>query len=50
MFETDFPHPTCLYDDIKERVDESLGGLDEKVRRKLPYENAAGVYGIDLPA
>ena len=23
MFETDFPHPTCLYDDIDERVDET---------------------------
>ncbi len=51
LFETDFPHPTCLYDDVRGRVEEAFGGLDPAMRRKLLWGNAAGLYGIaDPPA
>ena len=49
MFETDFPHATCLYPGVKEHVQESLGGLDPSVQRKLLYETAARVYQLPLP-
>lgn len=48
MFETDFPHPTCLYPDVRAQVEASLGGLPARVQRKVLYENAAKVYGLPI--
>jgi predicted TIM-barrel fold metal-dependent hydrolase len=50
MFETDFPHPTCLYPDPLARALEPLTDLDPQTRRKLLSSNAAGLYRIPLPA
>jgi predicted TIM-barrel fold metal-dependent hydrolase len=49
MFETDFPHPTCLYPRIQDHVRKTLGELDLSVQRKVLYENAQRVYNIALP-
>lgn len=49
MFETDFPHPTCLYPAVQEKVRETLGGLPHRVQRKVLFETAARVYGLDVP-
>jgi predicted TIM-barrel fold metal-dependent hydrolase len=49
MFETDFPHPTCLYPFIRERAQQSLAALDARVQRKVLCETAARVYGLELP-
>ena len=50
MFETDFPHPTCLYPQpfnaIAATFDEH--GVEWPVREKLLGGNAARVYNIDL--
>jgi predicted TIM-barrel fold metal-dependent hydrolase len=48
MFETDFPHPTCLYPSIREHVEASLGDLEPRVQRRILCENAARVYGLSL--
>jgi predicted TIM-barrel fold metal-dependent hydrolase len=46
MFETDYPHPTCLMgQDIQAAIDRSLGQLDERNRRRILSENAARLYG-----
>ena len=50
MFETDFPHATCLYPGVQDAMRESLDGLAEHVQRKLLYETAARVYQIDVGA
>lgn len=50
MFETDFPHATCLYPGVQDTMRQSLEGLDERVQRKLLYETAARVYQIDVGA
>ncbi|MEO8697068.1 MAG: amidohydrolase family protein [Acidimicrobiales bacterium] len=50
LFETDFPHPTCLYGNIRERVAESLGAQSEAVQRKILCDNAAKLYRLDVPA
>ncbi len=50
MFETDFPHPTCLYPKVREKIHETLGGLEPRVQRKVLFETAARVYGLALPA
>ena len=47
MFETDFPHPTCLYPDSRNRVREAIAHLDPVVQRKILRDNAARLYKID---
>jgi predicted TIM-barrel fold metal-dependent hydrolase len=49
MFETDFPHPTCLYPNVREQVQTSLQGLDRNLQRKVLYETAAKVYNLPSP-
>jgi uncharacterized protein len=49
MVETDFPHPTCLYPNVREQVRTSLAGLDRSLQRKVLYETAAKVYNLPLP-
>ena len=50
MFETDFPHPTCLYGNIGEAVERGMGHLDPAVQRRLLFENAAELYGVERPS
>lgn len=48
LFETDFPHPTCLYPDPLAHAAPGLAALDVASRRKILSENAARVYSIPL--
>ena len=48
MFETDFPHPTCLYPQSLEQVVDVLEPFTPEDRVKLMSGNAARVYNIDL--
>ena len=48
LFETDFPHPTCLYPDGQEHLRRSLAELDERTRRLVLQDNAAKLYRIPL--
>ena len=49
MFETDFPHATCLYPGVKEQMHRSLRNLEPRVQRKLLFETAAKVYQLPTP-
>jgi predicted TIM-barrel fold metal-dependent hydrolase len=49
LFETDFPHTTCLFGNIKETIESGLGHVDPGVRRKILWANAARLYGIQEP-
>jgi predicted TIM-barrel fold metal-dependent hydrolase len=46
MFETDFPHPTCLYPDSRSRVLEAIADLAPDVQHAILRGNAAELYGI----
>jgi predicted TIM-barrel fold metal-dependent hydrolase len=46
MFETDYPHPTCLYPDPLKTAAENLGGLSTEAQRKILGENAARLYHL----
>ena len=46
LFETDFPHPTCLYPKPVERAAEKMAGLSPEARRKIFGENARKLYRI----
>jgi predicted TIM-barrel fold metal-dependent hydrolase len=49
MFETDYPHPTCLYPDPLASVEKALEGIDARVVRRLLQDNAAELYRVKLP-
>jgi len=46
MFETDFPHPTCLHPDPVGVMRERTASLRPETRRKVMGENAATLYRI----
>ena len=37
MFETDFPHPTCLYPQNREHASAALAGLSEYARQRVAF-------------
>jgi predicted TIM-barrel fold metal-dependent hydrolase len=49
LFETDFPHPTCLYGNIPQKIEASLSGATDEQRRRILWANAAELYGVDEP-
>jgi len=46
MFETDFPHPTCLYPAPLKTAEANLRDLSVDVQRKILGENAAQLYKL----
>ena len=46
MFETDFPHPTCLYPDPLGTVGGTMSTLRPETRKKVMGNNAAALYRI----
>jgi predicted TIM-barrel fold metal-dependent hydrolase len=46
LFETDFPHPTCLYPKPLDTVAEKMSTLAPAVQRKILGENAAALYRL----
>jgi predicted TIM-barrel fold metal-dependent hydrolase len=48
MFESDFPHPACLYPDALEYLADAIAELTVEERFKIFSGNAAKVYHIDI--
>jgi predicted TIM-barrel fold metal-dependent hydrolase len=46
LFETDFPHPTCLYPSPLETVAAKIDALRPETRRNVMGENAARLYRL----
>jgi predicted TIM-barrel fold metal-dependent hydrolase len=46
LFETDFPHPTCLYPDPLTSAAEALHGTSDEFRAKVIGRNAAALYHL----
>ena len=49
MFETDYPHPVCLYGNVREKIDAAVSCHPEEIRRKILFDNAAGLYDVPEP-
>jgi predicted TIM-barrel fold metal-dependent hydrolase len=49
MWETDFPHPTCLFPSPVERAAETMVNLSDETVRKVMQDNASKLYNIELP-
>ncbi|MEX1253711.1 MAG: amidohydrolase family protein [Dehalococcoidia bacterium] len=50
LFETDFPHPTCLYPESQAHLARVLQRLEPAVRQRVVQDNAKELYKIPLPA
>ena len=48
LFETDFPHPTCLYPRDDQSLMDALEGLTSVDIRRILQDNAAELYRIDI--
>ena len=48
MFESDFPHPTCLYPDPMASTSKALSGFTDEEKVKVLSTNAARCYNLDL--
>jgi predicted TIM-barrel fold metal-dependent hydrolase len=48
MFETDFPHPACLYPDPLEFMTDTIAQLTPEERFKIFSGNAAKLYNVDI--
>jgi predicted TIM-barrel fold metal-dependent hydrolase len=46
LFETDFPHPTCMYPKPLEAVAEKMATLSPEAQRKILGENARKLYRL----
>ncbi len=46
MFETDFPHPTCLFPDPLRSARDNMAGLGPVAQRKILSENATRLYRL----
>ena len=46
MFETDFPHPTCLYPEPLKNAADNLAGLSTTAREKILGRNAKLLYRL----
>jgi predicted TIM-barrel fold metal-dependent hydrolase len=46
LFETDFPHPTCLYPSPLKTVEDKMATLSPEVRNKILGENARKLYRL----
>jgi len=50
LFETDFPHPTCLYPESQEHLARVLARLEPGVRQRVVQDNAVELYKLPIPA
>jgi predicted TIM-barrel fold metal-dependent hydrolase len=50
LFETDYPHPVCLYGkQVREKIDAAFAHLSPEVRDRVLFSNAAALYGVGAP-
>ena len=50
LFETDYPHPICLYgSEVRRKIDAAFGHLPQEVRDRVLFSNAAALYGVGAP-
>jgi predicted TIM-barrel fold metal-dependent hydrolase len=49
LFETDYPHPICLYGNVREKIDAAFGAHPPEVQRQVLFSNAAELYRVPAP-
>ncbi|MGE3835116.1 MAG: amidohydrolase family protein, partial [Acidimicrobiia bacterium] len=46
MFATDYPHPDSTWPESQHIVEKHFGGLDDEVKQKIAWKNAAKLYDL----
>jgi predicted TIM-barrel fold metal-dependent hydrolase len=46
LWGSDYPHPDGIWPDSARVIEDDLGGLEERVRRKITCQNAGKLYGL----
>jgi predicted TIM-barrel fold metal-dependent hydrolase len=49
LFETDYPHPICLFGNVREKIEAGLAGQPSDVREQILWGNAARLYQVAQP-
>jgi predicted TIM-barrel fold metal-dependent hydrolase len=49
LFETDYPHPVCLYGNVRSKIRGGLAEQPDAVAHQLLWSNAAALYGVSAP-
>jgi predicted TIM-barrel fold metal-dependent hydrolase len=50
LFETDYPHPICLYgDEVREKIDAAFGDMPKEISDKVLFGNSAELYDVCEP-
>ncbi len=49
LFETDYPHPICLYGNVEAKIQAGLAGQPDDVRQQILWDNAAALYRVAPP-
>jgi predicted TIM-barrel fold metal-dependent hydrolase len=49
LFETDYPHPVCLYGNVRSKIRGGLAEQPDAVAHQLLWSNAAALYGVAAP-
>jgi predicted TIM-barrel fold metal-dependent hydrolase len=50
LWASDYPHPDSVWPNSRKTIDDFTAGMDEAFIRKITWDNAAKLYGIELPA
>jgi predicted TIM-barrel fold metal-dependent hydrolase len=51
LFETDLPHPLCLYgQSVVDKLNQYLSRVDDATRERVTWSNAADLYRVGVPA
>jgi predicted TIM-barrel fold metal-dependent hydrolase len=49
LFETDFPHATCIaFDEVAATIEQAMGSVDREIQERILWKNAAELYDLDL--
>ena len=48
LFETDFPHPTCLYPESQDHLAQVLARLEPSARQRVVQDNAVELYKLPI--
>jgi predicted TIM-barrel fold metal-dependent hydrolase len=49
MWASDFPHSDSTFPESRAWIEKNFAGVPDAVRRKIVYDNAVALYGMDLP-
>jgi predicted TIM-barrel fold metal-dependent hydrolase len=47
LWASDYPHPDSTWPNSKATIDKQMADLSPDVRKRLTYDNAAALYGLN---